>query len=104
MNFDFSAQQHEFRDAFAAYLGERYTLERNLAAAQRAEVDAELWRGLAELGLFALLVPEAHDGLGLGFVDLALPLEELGKALVSPAITDTLVATDLVVRYGTAVP
>lgn len=102
MNFDFSAQQYEFRDAFAAFLGERYTLERNLAAAQRAEVDAELWSGLAELGLFAMLVPEALDGLGLGFVDLALPLEELGKALVSPAITDTLVATDLVVRYGTA--
>ena len=102
MNFDFNPQQYEFRDAFAAYLGEQYTLDRHRAAVTEPTIHATLWDGLAELGLFGMLVPEAQGGLGLGFVDLALPLEELGKALVPAVFFDTLVATDLIVRYGTA--
>ena len=102
MNFDFNPQQYEFRDAFASYLGEQYTLDRHRAAVTEPTIHATLWDGLAELGLFGMLVPEAQGGLGLGFVDLALPLEELGKALVPAVFFDTLVATDLIVRYGTA--
>ena len=102
MNFDFSPQHYEFRDAFAAYLGEQYTLDRHRAAANDPAVHAQLWDGLTELGLFSMLVPESQGGLGLGFVDLALPLEEFGKALVPAPVVDTLVATDLVLRYGTA--
>ena len=93
MNFDFSAQHYEFRDAFAAYLGEQYTLERHRSAASDPAVHAALWKGLTELGLFAMLVPESHGGLALSFVDLALPLEEFGKALVPTPVADTLIAT-----------
>ena len=102
MNFDFNPQQYEFRDAFASYLGEQYTLDRHRTAATQPTIHATLWGGLTELGLFGMLVAEAQGGLGLGFVDLALPLEELGKALVPAVFFDTLVATDLIVRYGTA--
>ena len=102
MNFDFNPQHYEFRDAFASYLGEQYTLDRHRVAATDPAIHATLWDGLVELGLFGMLVPEAQGGLGLGFVDLALPLEELGKALVPAVFFDTLVATDLIVRYGTA--
>ncbi len=44
--------------------------------------DADTWRRLgAELGLAALIVPEAHGGAGLGAVEVAAVMEEMGRAL-----------------------
>jgi alkylation response protein AidB-like acyl-CoA dehydrogenase len=40
-----------------------------------------VWHGLVELGVTGLLVPEAHGGAGMGMVDAAVVLEELGRAL-----------------------
>ena len=48
-----------------------------------------------------MLVPEQFGGLALSFVDVALVIEELGKALVGSPVCDTLVAADLLVRHGT---
>jgi alkylation response protein AidB-like acyl-CoA dehydrogenase len=44
--------------------------------------DAELWRRVtAELGWAAAAIPEAHDGGGLGWADLAVLMEETGREL-----------------------
>jgi alkylation response protein AidB-like acyl-CoA dehydrogenase len=40
----------------------------------------ELWRGLVDLGVSGLAVPEAHGGAGLGLLELALAAEALGHA------------------------
>lgn len=40
---------------------------------------------LAELGYFAILIPEEHGGLGLGVVEYALVTEELARAWMSVA-------------------
>ena len=40
-------------------------------------------RHMAELGWFGIVVPEAHGGLGLGFAELAVVLQELGKGLMA---------------------
>jgi alkylation response protein AidB-like acyl-CoA dehydrogenase len=100
MNFDFESQHYEFRDAFKAFLDKSYPLERHRRLLDGTGLDADLWDGLASLGLFGMLVPEVHGGLGLTFVDLALVLEELGRALVPPPAAETLIATDLLVRRG----
>jgi len=102
MDFDFSQQQYEFRDTLQDFLAREYPLERHIEAAGRPEIDARLWQGLAGLGLFGALVPEQHDGLGLGLVDLALAVEELGKALAPLPVFETLIGTDLLVRHGSA--
>jgi alkylation response protein AidB-like acyl-CoA dehydrogenase len=45
--------------------------------------DAELWSRLAgELGLAGLAIAEEYDGQGATFVELAVALEELGRAVV----------------------
>jgi alkylation response protein AidB-like acyl-CoA dehydrogenase len=44
----------------------------------------ELWARMVELDWPALTVPEADGGIGLGFVELAVVAEELGRVL-SPA-------------------
>src|SRR5438132_800636 len=43
-------------------------------------VRADLWRTLVELDWPALGLPEAVGGLGLGFVEVGLLVEELGRA------------------------
>jgi alkylation response protein AidB-like acyl-CoA dehydrogenase len=40
--------------------------------------EPELWRGLCDLGVAGLVVPEAHGGAGLQMIDLALVAETLG--------------------------
>ena len=40
----------------------------------------ELWREMAELGWVGLVLPEQYGGGGMGFLDLAVLLEEIGKA------------------------
>ena len=59
-------------------------------AASEGPLDRGLWGALAELGLFSLRVPVAHEGLGLGALDAALALEELGRAAVPGPVAETL--------------
>ncbi len=42
--------------------------------------DPALWKGLAEMGIAGLTVPEPLGGAGLGLLELALVMEELGVA------------------------
>ena len=42
----------------------------------------ELYRKMAELGWMGLIFPEDCDGMGAGFVDLSVLLEEMGRALL----------------------
>jgi len=101
MDFEFNEQQQMFQESFRAFLEDKYDLPRHASSMQDRRFDDILWRQLADLGLFSMLVPEQFDGLGLTTVDIALVLEELGKALIGSPVTDTIVATDLISRYGT---
>jgi alkylation response protein AidB-like acyl-CoA dehydrogenase len=53
--------------------------------------DPALWKGLAEIGLAGLTVPEPLGGAGLGLLELALATEELGAgALPGPSFGHAL--------------
>ncbi len=71
------------------------------AAARAVERgDADAWqkpfRGLAELGLFGVAVPESLSGAGGGVADLCAMLEEAAYALVPGPVATTALATLLV--------
>jgi alkylation response protein AidB-like acyl-CoA dehydrogenase len=52
-----------------------------------------LWKQFGELGLTGICVPESHGGLGLGTLEAALVLEEIGRNLTpSPFLTTAVVA------------
>ncbi|MEO6433796.1 MAG: acyl-CoA dehydrogenase family protein [Sphingomicrobium sp.] len=52
-----------------------------------------LWARFGELGLSAVAIPESHGGLGLGAVEGALILEEIGRNLTpSPFLMTAIVA------------
>lgn len=50
---------------------------------ERKDMPAALLRRAAELGLFALRIPEEYDGLGLGCLEYCLVTEELSRAWMS---------------------
>ncbi|MGU3292820.1 acyl-CoA dehydrogenase [Williamsia sp. M5A3_1d] len=55
----------------------------------------EVWSQVADLGLFAVTVPEQHDGLGASAVDLAVMLEQSGHDLVPGPLVATAVTAHL---------
>ena len=100
MDFDFSQQQLEFQNVFRDFLARNYSMAQASASLKEASPRAQLWSGLTDLGAFAMLVPEEHGGLGLTTVDVALVAEELGRALAPASVIDTILATDLIRRFG----
>src|SRR5258705_7430973 len=59
-----------------------------------------LWKGLAELGIAGLVVPERHGGAGLELLELALVAEELGRGAVPVPFLGHALATLALVHGG----
>lgn len=97
MNFAFDEDQRSLGETVASVLSDIPALS---APGLGAEGNDQTWAAMAELGLFALLVPEKHGGVGLKLVDLALAVEALGAGLAPPLIASTLIATDLIAQHG----
>ncbi len=60
------------------------------------------WKGLGEAGLLALAVPERLGGDGLGVLETAVLLTEVGRRAVDvPALATLALGVLPIVRYGT---
>ncbi|KUJ70035.1 hypothetical protein ACZ90_06650 [Streptomyces albus subsp. albus] len=64
--------------------------------ASRGEADAECRRALGRAGFFAVRLPEASGGLGLGLPEAVLLFEEAGRALLPGPLVGTALAAGLV--------
>jgi alkylation response protein AidB-like acyl-CoA dehydrogenase len=61
----------------------------------------EVWRQMAEFGWTASHIPEAYGGLGLGYTELAIVLEECGRTLVpTPFVSSALLGAGVVLQGG----
>jgi alkylation response protein AidB-like acyl-CoA dehydrogenase len=99
MDFEFSPEQEALRATVRRFLDDRAPLRwvREHYDEPRGTTD-EVWQGLADLGLLGLLVPERHGGAGMGMVDAAVVLEELGRAVhPGPFASSAIGATGLLV-------
>ena len=82
MHFAFTADQEALRSEARRYLEERFPAERVAELADSAEGwDPASWGELAGLGWLGVSVAEDEGGAGLGFLEEAVLLEELGRAL-----------------------
>ena len=102
MDFNFSDDQEQLRDAVRRWVDKGYTFERRRAIVAAGGFDRAAWGELAELGLTALTVPEAHGGLGQGAVDAMVVLEELGRGLVLEPLEQAFVASAVLAQYAPA--
>jgi 3-oxochol-4-en-24-oyl-CoA dehydrogenase len=99
VNFGLSQEQELMRETFARFLDRESSVAR-VRAALPSGFDPVLWTGLAELGAFALRVPQESGGLGLGLFDAVMLMEEAGRTLASGPIAETLIAAALLARLG----
>ena len=83
MDFDFNDEQLSLRDAVARWVERAHGFDRRHGLAKSGGASRAVYGELAELGLTALAVPEAHGGMGFGPVEAMVVMEELGRGLVS---------------------
>ena len=89
MDFSISEDQKSLRNLAREILTDHSTHERlkGLEKQSRSIFDRELWGRMAAAGLTGVVVPEEHGGLGLGFLELAIVLEEIGAHVAAiPAV------------------
>jgi alkylation response protein AidB-like acyl-CoA dehydrogenase len=82
MDFDLSADQRELQAAARQLLDDRSgTAEVRAHLAGGLASDPALWSSMVDQGWCAVAVPEDQGGLGLGWVEAAVLLEEVGRHL-----------------------
>ena len=102
MDFDFSDDQEQLRDAVRKWVDKGYTFERRRAAVASGGFDRAAWSELAELGLTALTVPEQHEGMGQGAIDAMVVAEELGRGIVLEPMAQSFIASSVLSHYAPA--
>ena len=80
MDFDLTKEQKILRQSARDYLKKECPpgLLRELKADEKG-YRPEMWKKMAELGWMGVAIPEAYDGLGGDFLELAILLEAMGE-------------------------
>jgi len=97
MHFGFTEEQELLRAEVRKFLDQNCPLEEVRKIAETPEgVARRLYDRMAELGWVGLTLPDRHGGIGLGWVDLVVVLEETGRTLFpSPFVATVLAASAL---------
>src|SRR2546428_159116 len=101
MDFAFSSDQQLLKNSARACLDEhcKPAAVRLLWDDPRGESDT-MWKEMAQLGWLGLSLPEAYGGSGLGMVESAILLEELGRAAYPGPYWPTVLAAAAVEAAG----
>jgi len=103
MDFGFSEEQEMLRKSARDFLAKEcpMTYVRQMMEDERGFRD-EQWQKMAELGWMGLILPEAHGGAGLDFVDMIVVLEEMGRVVLPGPFFSTLVGAVAIDAGGSA--
>lgn len=104
MEFTHSDERRMIQDSLRRYLADRFGPGRRKAVlAEERGFSADLWAGLAELGVIGALFSEADGGFGGGGFDLMVVFEEMGRAgAVDPLIDTAVLGGGLLATLGDA--
>ena len=100
MDFDFSDDQEQLRDAVRKWVDKAYSFERRRSIEQAGGFDRGAWNELAELGLCGLYVSEDDGGMGMGPVEGMVVMEELGRGIVLEPLAQALGCGALLSGYA----
>src|SRR2546427_10301268 len=106
MNFDFSDDQKQMRDAARKFLSEKCSPKAVRTVLDgKAPYDKELWKGLAEMGFLGVAIPEESGGAGAGHLELCVIAEEMGRALAPVPFSSTVyLAAEAILIGGSQAP
>ena len=101
MDFGFSQEQEMLRATARKFLENECpsTFVRKMMD-DPAGVTPDFWQKLAEQGWLGLVYQEAFGGVGLGFVDLTVLMEEMGRAVMPGPYLSTVLLGGLTILEG----
>lgn len=105
MHFALTDEQRALQDAVRSYLRDRFGPKQVRALYDDEASDgvpADLWRALGEQGWLAVLVPEEHDGIGLGLLDASVLARAFGAGTVPGPWLGTVLLGEAVRLAGSA--
>jgi alkylation response protein AidB-like acyl-CoA dehydrogenase len=98
-------EQMMLRDSVRSFLTENAPVEhlRRMRDSRHPQgFSRALWKSFVDLGLTGVIVPEAYSGLGLGYVDVGVIMEEIGHFLTpTPFLSTAVLGTTALTRGGT---
>ena len=102
MQFSLTKEQMDIQKAAREFAEKEFRpVARDLDA--RETFDDRLWKKAAELGFLAVFVSEKYGGLGLGYLDQCLIVEEFARVDlgIAHAIESTFFGSQLIQLVGT---
>ena len=100
MDFNFSDDQQQLRDAVAKWVDKGYDFERRKKIVAAGGFDRAAYDELADLGLAGLYVSEDHGGLGMGPIEAMVVMEELGRGIVLEPLAQTFAVSAALGAFG----
>lgn len=100
--YSLSKEQKKIKKAAREFAeGEFRDIARELD--EKAAFDARLWKKAAELGFLAVFIDEKYEGLGLGYLDQCVILEEFARVDlgITHAVESAFFGTQLIDMVGT---
>lgn len=100
MDFGFTEEQQEVQNLAREILTDQVTPEVLAKYDEYSEerFDRSLWSKLAEAGLLGVAIDEQYGGMGFGFIELALFIEEVGRTIAPVPVISHLVSAALPVQ------
>ena len=102
MNFDFSDDQKLLKEQVRKFLADKCPIKvvRRVLDGNESFAD-EVWKGLVDLGVPGVGIPEEYGGLGLSPLELCVVAEEIGRAAAPvPFDTSVVLATEALKLAG----
>jgi len=101
MDFGFTEEQEMLRNMAAKFFEKEcpYDKVRELEESDLG-YSPEMWAKMAELGWLGVLFPEEYGGYGGQFTDIALIMEEMGKAAFPSPFFSTVIQCGLTILEG----
>ncbi|HDP24371.1 MAG TPA: acyl-CoA dehydrogenase [Deltaproteobacteria bacterium] len=92
MDFNFTDEQKMLRDSARGFC-EKMSPMGYVLEMEKSEkgYTPELWNAMVELGWMGLIIPEEYGGVGMGFMDLIVLLEEMGRMCVPGPFFSTVI-------------
>lgn len=101
MRFSFTDEQTQFRDAVRRFLQDKAPIgEARRLMATESGYDRAVWQeACVDLGLASIHIPERYGGLGFGYIELCIALEEMGRSLFcAPFFSSSVLAANAILN------
>lgn len=96
-----NSDQQGVADTLASFLSDKLPVERHRRDGGRSRPhEFEYWKNLADLGCFALSLPEAQGGVGMSLAEETIAFREYGRALLSPSVLGGMLAVRIAAQAG----